>query len=250
MGIKEVFKNPTVKQVIFQIRYPNLFFLESKIGEYQIKIMKDFPESSIIFQNPLVLTELSDPSKIEEAQKGMRSPEKIWEFKGTKSYKLQVTSNSLSILSEFHKTYNNEGSTDKFRDTIEKCVEAFLALTNLPVITRIGLRYIDECPLPSPLNNDSFTEYYNSGLPISRFDLSMSKYHAFKVEIQREGNTLKFSETLNIREEPFKYILDIDGFRFNIIANEYLKVTDLLHDFISDEYEHTIKEPVKVIMRS
>jgi len=45
MQINEVFPNPTVKQVIFQIRFPNLFYLESKIGEYQLKIMQRFPES-------------------------------------------------------------------------------------------------------------------------------------------------------------------------------------------------------------
>ena len=32
MGIKEIFSFPTVKQVIFQIRYPNLFIIENKIG--------------------------------------------------------------------------------------------------------------------------------------------------------------------------------------------------------------------------
>jgi hypothetical protein len=40
MAIEEVFPNPTVKQVAFEIRFPNLFYLESKIGELQVKIME------------------------------------------------------------------------------------------------------------------------------------------------------------------------------------------------------------------
>ena len=33
MPIHEVFPSPTVKQVIFQVRFPNLFYLESRMGE-------------------------------------------------------------------------------------------------------------------------------------------------------------------------------------------------------------------------
>jgi hypothetical protein len=47
MVIKEIFPNPTVKQVIFQIRFPNLFYIENKIGDFQLKIMKEFPKSAI-----------------------------------------------------------------------------------------------------------------------------------------------------------------------------------------------------------
>ena len=46
----EIFSNPTVKKVIFQIRFPNLFFIENKIGDFQLKIMGMFPESKLIFR--------------------------------------------------------------------------------------------------------------------------------------------------------------------------------------------------------
>ena len=36
MAINEVFPNPTVKKVIFQIRFPNLFFIESKIIAWSV----------------------------------------------------------------------------------------------------------------------------------------------------------------------------------------------------------------------
>jgi hypothetical protein len=53
----EVFPNPTVKTVIFQIRYPNLFYIESRIGDIQVKIMDDFPESSLLFSVTLAQSE-------------------------------------------------------------------------------------------------------------------------------------------------------------------------------------------------
>ena len=48
MSINEIFPKPTVTQVIFQIRFPNLFFIENKIGDLQLKIMKEFPHSKLI----------------------------------------------------------------------------------------------------------------------------------------------------------------------------------------------------------
>jgi hypothetical protein len=50
MAIDEVFLNPTVEKVIFQIRFSNLFYIENKIGELQIKLMSEFPDSSIVMR--------------------------------------------------------------------------------------------------------------------------------------------------------------------------------------------------------
>jgi hypothetical protein len=57
MVINEVFPNPTVKQVIFQIRYPNLFYIENKIGDFQLKVMREFPESALIMKQRVIFAE-------------------------------------------------------------------------------------------------------------------------------------------------------------------------------------------------
>ena len=59
-----------------------------------------------------------------------------------------MQSNSLDITSGYHKTYNHEG-VEKFRDIIELAVGKFFKVISLPIINRIGLRYVDECPIPS-----------------------------------------------------------------------------------------------------
>ena len=53
MVIDEVFPNPTVKQVAFEIRFPNLFYIEDKISDLQFKVMNKFPESELILDMPL-----------------------------------------------------------------------------------------------------------------------------------------------------------------------------------------------------
>ena len=50
MSLNEVFPNPLVKTVAFQIVFPSLFFLERRIGDFQVTIMKQFPTSHLLIQ--------------------------------------------------------------------------------------------------------------------------------------------------------------------------------------------------------
>lgn len=58
MTSTEVYPNPTVKRVIFQIRYPNLFYIEQVIGDYQRLIINQFPESELIIQQNILFQNL------------------------------------------------------------------------------------------------------------------------------------------------------------------------------------------------
>ena len=250
MTIDEVFSNPTVKQVLFQIRFPNLFYIESKIGEYQLKIMKRFPESSMAFRRNFLIAEfpaeVKPEIKFDENSLGVK---KVWTFKSTDEISLNVHSDSLDISSTTHKTYNNKNHENRFRDVIEQAVEPFIELTGIPIITRIGLRYIDECPVKS-MTNEFFSQYYNSTFPKDRFPISDGTKFEFKTQTKKGEHFLSFRETLTNDKEGPKYQLDFDGYSENIDSEKYLEVTDSLHDIIIKEYEASIKEPVFEYMRS
>ena len=64
---------------------------------------------------------------------------KIWQFKSPKGYALNVMGDSLDITSEFHKTYNNQASDNRFRDIIELVVNSFFEVMGVPTVKRIGL---------------------------------------------------------------------------------------------------------------
>ena len=250
MSIGEVFPYPTVKKVIFQVRFPNLFFIENKIGEIQLKIMNQFPDSKLIFRRNIIVADVGPDVKevdVGEDQQQILS-KKIWQFNSKEDYRLNVLSDSLDITSNYHKTYNL-GDGDKFRDIISFVLENFLQVTGIPIFTRVGIRYIDECPLPMK-NNEVFKQYYNSVFPLKRFSIDEANEMNFKVLTQVEGYNLRYIESLQKIEEEYKLILDFDGFAENVKSEECLSITDKLHELISDEYEKTIKEPVKVFMRT
>jgi len=250
MAIEEVFPNPTVKQVIFQIVFPNLFYMEKIIGEFQLQITDQFPDSSLLHRRQFAWADVGPDAKFIELESKLdKEPtgQNIWQFKSPKNFQLNVMNSSLDITSTYHKTYSLEGA-EKFRDIIELVLCKFLKVVPLQIINRIGLRYIDECPIPSK-NNSVFRRYYDSIFPLDRFELSSASEMDFKTVVKRGKYYLRYVESLKKVGENYKLILDFDGFALKINPKDCLTVTDNLHKLISIEYEKTIKEPVKKYMR-
>lgn len=249
MVVEEIFPNPTVKQVLFQIKFPNLFYIENKIGEFQLKIMNEFPKSSLLFRRQLVFADLGPKSKLSDIPQDSNEEtgKKIWQFESNKNFQLNVSSDSLDIISQYHKTYNLEGA-DKFRDIIDFVLKQFFEIISIPIINRIGLRYIDECPIPSK-DNSTFRSYYNTVFPLDRFNLADANEMDYKSIIKKGEYFLRYVESLKQIGDESKLILDFDGFAINVFSEDCLQVTDDLHKIISEEYEETIKEPVYEHMR-
>ncbi|VUT28204.1 MAG: hypothetical protein SYNGOMJ08_00767 [Candidatus Syntrophoarchaeum sp. GoM_oil] len=222
--------------------------MESKIGELQLKIMKEFPESALIFRRPLVIADIGEKVKFEDIESDIeKEGRKIWQFKSNKGFQLNILADSLDITSQYHKTYDLEGG-EKFRDIIKFVLDCFFEVTSIPIINRIGLRYIDECPIPSK-DNETFRSYYNSKFPLDKFDLTDVTEMDFKTVIRKGKYNLRYVESLQKIEDDYKLILDFDGFAENIDSGDYLTVTDDLHTIISDGFKETIREPVYECMR-
>ena len=250
MARVEIFPNPTVKQVIFQIRFPNLFYIEQKVGEYQLKIMRKFPKSKLVqLRQFLVAVGPSDADDVPDDVKDKSGMyRKTWQFESEEGVVLNINSDSLDLTSTRHKSYDNPDAPMRFRDAIKEAVDAFIATTDIPVITRIGLRYIDECPIPAR-DDAKFREYYDSPLPLERFPLRDAIELAVRARVRRGKLYLFYQERVTGEQDDPRLILDFDGYAENIEAAQYLNVADQLHELVADEYDKSIKEPVREHMR-
>ena len=145
MAINEIFPNPTVKKVMFQIRFSHLFSLGNLIGEYQTKIMEEFPTSKLVHSKGFVFAAVGPESKTIEVPKDLEEErlKTTWSFESETGVALNVETDSLGMSSTMHKTYDNPKGKHRFRDSIQYAVDKFLEITQIPKITRIGLRYID-----------------------------------------------------------------------------------------------------------
>jgi len=247
----EIFSYPTVKRVAFEIRYPNLFSIENKIGDFQEKIISQFPESQALIRRQVVFADIGPEGKLMNLpdQFGQDVGKKIWVFKSKDQHEISVSTNSLSITSDHHKTYNNPGSDKKFRDVIEFVINNFFQTISVPVINRIGLRYSDECPLPSK-DNETLKKFYNSNLPAKRYPINDVESVYLEIITKRKNHHLIYREALVKEKETYKVILDFDGFENEVLSKDFLKIADELHEMIEEEYFNTIKEPVKEYMRT
>ncbi|MEP0824635.1 MAG: TIGR04255 family protein [Nitrososphaera sp.] len=250
MPIDEVFPNPTVKQVIFEIRFPNLFYIENRIGELQVRIMQEFPESSLILRRQVVLADVGPDIKIESVPEALK-PEavrKIWQFASPKNFKLNVLGDSLSITSEYHKTYNHPSSESKFRDAIAFVLRHFMDVMGIPIINRIGLRYINECPLPSK-DTETYNEYYKTALNLGKFKIEDANEFTLKMELKKGDYFLNYAEALRKQDERNIVILDFDVYAKDIKSDQYLGVTDDLHDIIIETFVASVQQPIFDFMR-
>jgi len=230
--INEVLPNPTVKQVFFEVRFPNLFFIESKIGELQLKVMERFPVSALIMRKHLLFTDVGQDGKLISPPSDMDKEfvKKIWQFKFENKYEFNVLTDSLNIQSSHHKTYMKEGA-DKFRDVIQFVMDNFFEIAKIPKLNRIGLRYIDECPIPAK-ENSKFEEWYNSTFPLKRFDIADANEMMFHTVVKKGKYNLRYVEQLQKKDDQYSLMLDFDGFALNIEANDYLAVTDNLYQIM------------------
>ena len=250
MPITEVFSNPTVSRVIFQVRFPNLFFLESKVGEYQMLVMKQFPHSQLGYRRNIMIADVGPEVKMDELP---RPPDevqvaRIWSFRSNEGVELNLQTSSLDISSAVHKTYNNEQAEERFRDTIRLAVDSFLEIVSIPLFTRIGLRYIDDCPVPAA-TNEVYREWYSTTFPLDRFAVSDALEMLFRGRMRRGEFFLTYAESFRTDDAKPKLVLDFDGYAENVLAEEYLSVTDRLHEMISREFEQSIRDPVYSHMR-
>ena len=90
MTINEVFKNSTVKVVIFQIRFPNLFYIEKIVGDYQLRMSDVFYDTSIVLSKGLHVS-LGPTPEVQniEDESGL----KTWQFKSNRGFQLNIQSN-------------------------------------------------------------------------------------------------------------------------------------------------------------
>jgi uncharacterized protein (TIGR04255 family) len=252
MVIDEIYPNPTVKKVIFEIRFPSLFSLENRMGDIQEKIMKEFPDSKLLLRSGFIVADVGSDQKIEIPPEDLdkNAARKIWQFRSKNNTILNIQSGSLDLVSVSHKTYDlGEDNDKKFRCAIKYAVDAFLDVFKLATINRIGLRYIDHCPLPTK-RNSTLKRMYNTSFPLNRFDIADAGDMVFQAVLKQDKYNLRYVEALRQVEGEDKLILDFDGFALDVQnVADYLTITDELHTIILDAYHETIKEPVYKYMR-
>ena len=241
------FPNPLVKQIFFEIKFPNLFSVESKIGEFQLQIVEKFPDSSLLFQRQVVFANLGPEVKIDDFEQNIDKglSKKIWQFKSSEA-EINITTNGIIISSPQIKKYSN---TNGYRELLNYILNKFFAVMSISVINRIGLRYVNEFDIEG-MSNATFNSFIKSSLQTSRFSISNSKEMTSRIVENTAQHGLIFMEAIRVKDNRKTWILDLDSFATNKSSDEHLSVADTLHSVIKSEFFKTIKPAIYPKMRN
>ncbi|MGD0342631.1 MAG: TIGR04255 family protein [Bacteroidales bacterium] len=249
MAINEVFPNSLVKKVLFQIKYPTLFYIEDRIGDFQVRVMEHLPESTLLYRKQVLFADFLPnkdhpefPIKQSETQ-----GDKVWQFKN-QNVVVNITSSSLDVSSDTHKTYNNPGAPLRFRDILVAVLNNFFEVVKIPIILRMGLRYVNEIKEPE-LTRDTYNDFINTSINTDQIQIPSVQSLDFAATLKKDKYSLNLAERIKPFNDAISCILDFDAFALNVKVEECFNTIDDLHEIISNQFESIIKEPVYTIMR-
>src|SRR5262249_45713777 len=135
-----------------------------------------------------------------------------------------------------------------FRGIIDKAISEFFKVIQIPAVLRVGLRYINECPL-FDRTSKTFQTCYDSILPINKFGLeNLSRADCVAVAKVNEMQIQRI-ESLRLTSTGDALVLDLDASTESVDSSAVMEKSDRLHGLIEDEFFRSIKEPVLEYMR-
>jgi len=244
--MEEVFQNPSVVEVVFEVRFPHLFYINQKIGDFQLEIMDDFPKSSQILEEAIFIGAAQTTLTDEEKPK----PTQIWQFESENGKnRIMVRPNRLNIISHEYKSYNSPTVEKRFRNLIKDITTTFIEKVPIKTFSRLGIRYIDHCPLEEQ-NNEYFRRFYKPIFEIEEYNIENIIENRIAIRIKKGDYYLLFQCGIRKVDEVYKYVLDYDGYAMDVAANNFINITDELKKIIKKEYYSNITEEFKNYMRS
>lgn len=241
---EEVFPNAPLVEVAYEVRFPSLFYIAQAIGEFQIKIMDDFPKASQLLTTQFAIEDGVPKFSIENSGKAISS----WQFENeTGKTKITVRLDRLSIVSQEYNSYDHSSGM-RFRDIINKIMAEFLQKFPVKKFARIGLRYIDHCPLDE-MTNKYFKNYYVPVFDIERYKMEDLLGNHIVIKTKKEMYNLLVQLKIGKIEDNYKYIMDFDGYAENVDSSNFLLVTDDLRGLDRSEFLSLVTENFKQYMR-
>lgn len=247
---REIYPNPQLNLVAFELRYPRVPPLDSEQGHRAVyDAMRE--ELPILGPPPNLHLEMS-PVGTKQTQAGMR----LLDRRRTRT--ITLTDQGLTVETSAYEKY------EEFAGLVERALRIVNDVAALPAVLRIGLRYIDEIEVEGVHTVEAWKEYVEDDL------LAPGIYHGYSTVEYRASVGLQVDEQhrvtlqfgvvdqpvvnpdgpLRIRRSPTGsyFLLDIDS-AWTAPSEEFvefdiegvLQRSETLHDPVRAIFERAIK---------
>lgn len=221
-------------EVAFEARFPILFFIPKRLGEFQELIIEEFDKSSEIkFQN----------ISIQPNQEPEFAMDQAWEFAHKDGDPvIRLFKDKIVIFSKLYTSY--EGSSGKsYKNCINYSLEKFNQIFKINKFTRIGLRYINTFDVEEE-STDWLKSYFHPLYNLEKYPIQDTLEFKFALRIKREKANLVIQSGY-IRKDGLKYILDFDAYKEECRTIDFPNALDDLHASIKSEFDSLITEEMK-----
>ena len=229
--LDEVFPNPSVREVAFEIRFAPRLRIRPEIWRIQEKLAETYPQ----------IGEDNVP------QAGGRTID-TYTFANPSLQRLVKVSQENFIV-----VFNRYTTFEDFKAEVIAQTLDFSKEFDVGTYTRVGLRYVNHIELPTEDGIRLLQRYVNVPIDFERFDPDTVEQllSEFRLKVGRHRLTIRGALIqVPTGSQQLLYILDLDCYGLGRYeSSELSDLLDEFHDQIQNQFLEHIKNEYKTIMR-
>jgi len=226
VDLQEVFPANPIREVDFEIRFTPRLRIEAEMWRFQEDLVQDYPDvgrETAILPNGATLN--------------------ITVFQNPRAARvIKVSSNNMALA------FSSYANFEEFKDEVQRRTASFCGIFEVSSLTRIGLRYVNEIPLPTQ-SPESITKYVR---PLIEFDrIGLNSIQQFALQVATSNNDHMILVRTVMLAGPIRtYILDIDAYTDVIKqASEIPSLMDRFHDSAQRVFLDHVTDEYREVMR-
>jgi uncharacterized protein (TIGR04255 family) len=225
--LEEVFPANPIREVDFEIRFTPRLRVQAEMWRFQESVVTEYPEvglESAILPNGTTLS--------------------VTVFQNqAKARLIKVSPQNMALAFSAYKNF------EEFKDEVLKQSDDFCKTFGVTELTRIGLRYVNEIPLPTQ-ESSSMTKYVRPLVAFDRIPLETVQQFALQMSATAGGHMV-LVRTAMIAGPIRTYILDIDAYTEIVRpASEISTLLDQFHDTAQRVFLDHVTDEYKRVMRA
>jgi len=223
----EVFPANPIREVDFEIRFTPRLRVQAEMWRFQESVVAEYPDvglESALLPNGITLS--------------------VSVFQNlAKARLIKVSVQNMALA------FSAYANFEDFKEEVLKRSAGFCNIFDVSSITRVGLRYVNEIPLPTQ-QAESMAKYVNPLVDFDRIPLGSVQQFALQLSAQ-VGDHMIQVRTAMLAGPVRTYILDIDAYTETIkSADEIGTLLDRFHDTAQNVFLDHVTEDYKQVMRA
>jgi len=222
----EVFPANPIREVDFEIRFTPRLKVQAEMWRFQESIVAEYPDvglESALLPNGTTL----NVSVFQNLGKGRL---------------IKVSVQNMALAFSVYANFED------FKEEVLQRSTDFCSIFDVSSLTRIGLRYVNEIPLPAQ-QAESMTKYVRPLVEFDRIPLGSVQQFALQLSARMDDHMIQV-RTAMLAGPIRTYILDIDAYTETVkSAAEIGALLDRFHDtaqkvfldHVTDDYKHVMR---------